>query len=75
MADVIPQQFFLDPAQSGADCADLRDDIDAIAICIEHFGQPTHLAFDAVEPFPASGLDVSSHYFYIPPLGISIYPL
>src|SRR6266436_2905552 len=37
MRHVISQHFFLDAPKRGADGRDLRDDIDAIAVLINHF--------------------------------------
>lgn len=67
MRDVILQHFFLNPAQRRAHGGDLRDDIDTVAIFIDHAREPAHLAFDPVETFLAGRLDVLSHVAYIPP--------
>jgi len=34
---VIPEHFFLDAPQRGTHGRDLRDDIDAIAVLVDHF--------------------------------------
>jgi len=70
VADMITQDFLFHPIESGANRADLRDDIDAVAIFIDHFRKAAHLSLDAVEAFSATGLDVVSHVAYIPPQGI-----
>ena len=45
--------FLFHPAQRGAHRGDLRHDVDAIALVLDHAGEPAHLAFDAVESFAA----------------------
>jgi len=65
--DVLAQDFLLDPAQRGANSRDLRHDIDAVAIFIDHARQATHLPFDTIEAFGHRGLDIFSHAGYIPP--------
>ena len=67
MRDVVPQHFFLDAAQRRPHCGDLRDDIDAVAVFIDHFGEPANLALDPAETFLTGHLDVFSHAAYIPP--------
>jgi hypothetical protein len=61
MRHVVPQHFLLDAPQRGAHGRDLRDDIDAVAILVNHFGQTADLAFDTAEAFLAGCLDVFSH--------------
>jgi len=70
MRDVILQHLFLDAAKRGADGGDLGDDIDAVAVVLDHAGEPAHLAFDPAQALPAGSLDVFSHPAYIPPHGI-----
>src|SRR5437762_177563 len=72
MADVILQNLFLDPAQRGAHRADLRHDVDAVAILVDHLRKPAHLAFDPVQPFLAGCLDLVSHGVYVPLRGIGL---
>ncbi len=54
MRHMVAQDFLLDAAQRRAHRGDLRDDVDAIAVVLDHAGEPAHLALDAVEPFAAS---------------------
>jgi len=70
MRHMVFQHFFFDPSECGPDRRDLRDDIDAIAVLIDHFGQAADLTLDAVEAFLAGCLDVFSHEVYIPLLGM-----
>lgn len=49
MADMVAQNFLLDPAQGGANRRDLRDDVDTIAILLHHAGQAADLPLDAVK--------------------------
>ena len=46
---MILQDLLLDPPQGGAYCRDLRDDVDAIAVSLDHAGDSAHLALDPVE--------------------------
>ena len=51
MGDMIAQDLFLDPAQRSAHRADLGDDVDAVALVLDHAGEAAHLALDAAETF------------------------
>lgn len=66
MRDMVLEYFFLDPAQRGTNGGDLRYDIDAIAILLDHFGEAAHLALDPTEALLAGSLDVFTHGPYIP---------
>ena len=70
MGHVIPEDFFFHPPERRPDRRDLRDDIDAVPVLIDHFREPANLAFDAVQTFLAGSLDVVPHDPYIPPQGI-----
>jgi hypothetical protein len=74
MAHVIPEDFLFDSPQSRAHSGDLRNDIDAVSVFINHSRQTPHLAFDSVETFFAGRLDVTSHERYIPHEGIKRNP-
>src|SRR5438045_9061313 len=67
---MISEHFFLDAAERGAHRRDLRDDIDAIAVLVDHFGQAANLALDPAQAFLAGCLDVFSHMAYIPLQGM-----
>src|SRR5436190_22062404 len=67
---MISKHFFLDAAERGAHRRNLRDDIDAIAVLVNHFGQAANLALDPAQAFLAGCLDVFSHAAYIPLQGI-----
>jgi len=47
--DMVFQDFLLDPPQRRAYRRDLRDDVDAVAVTLDHAGDPAHLALDPVE--------------------------
>jgi hypothetical protein len=49
MADMILQYLLLDPPQRSAYRRDLRDDVDAVAVTLDHAGDPAHLTLDPVE--------------------------
>lgn len=66
---VILKDFFFDATQCGAHRRDLSDDINAVAIVIDHLREPANLTFDAVQAFLTGCLDVLSHDPYIPPEG------
>jgi hypothetical protein len=51
---VITQNLFFDPPQGCANGRDLRDDIDAIAILLDHSGETANLAFNPAQPVLAS---------------------
>jgi len=70
MRYVIFEHFFLDAPQRGAHRGNLGDDVDAVAVVVNHSGQPADLAFDPAETFLAGSLDVFSHAFYIPLQGM-----
>ena len=50
---------------------DLRDDVDAVAVVLDHAGEPAHLAFDAVQPFERRRLAVLA-MAAIYPLGVLV---
>ena len=74
MGDVIAQDLLLEAPQRGAHRRNLRDDVDAIAILIDHARDAAHLALDPVQALGAGRLDVFAHARYIPPQGISCNP-
>src|SRR5262249_46248505 len=56
VADMVAQDLLLDAAQRGAHRGNLGDHVDAVAVLLDHAGEPTHLAFDALETFEDGGL-------------------
>ena len=70
MGDVVLQDLFLDTAQRGAHRRYLRDDVDAVAVLLDHFRQAANLALDPAETFSDGCLDVLAHAAYIPLPGI-----
>jgi hypothetical protein len=64
---VISENFLLNASQCRSDGSDLRDNVNAVAVFLDHSGQATYLTFDPVEAFRACSLDVRSHEGYIPP--------
>lgn len=67
VSHVIPEDLLFDTAKRRPDRGDLGHEIDAVAILVDHFRKPAHLAFDPVQAFFAGSLDVVSHGPYIPP--------
>ena len=49
MADVLPENFLFEAPQRGAGRRDLRHDVDAVAIVLDHAGEAANLSFDPVE--------------------------
>lgn len=67
VTDMVAQYFVLDAIERRFHRIDLGDDVDAIAVFLQHFGNAAYLAFDAGEPFLAGCLAVRVHGAYIPP--------
>lgn len=53
MADVILENGLFNTTQRRAHGRNLRDDIDAIAFLIDHFGDAAYLTFDLAQPLEA----------------------
>src|SRR5215813_4388895 len=70
MGDMVAQHLLLDAAERGAHGRDLRDDVDAVAVLVDHFRQAANLALDPAEALLNRCLDVFSHVAYIPLRGI-----
>lgn len=68
--DVVAQNLLLKPAEGHARSRNLRHDVNAVAILVEHFRQAAHLAFNAAQALLAPVLDVLSHGLHIPLAGI-----
>src|SRR5262249_38555460 len=67
MGDVIAQDLLLQAPQRGAHRRNLRHDVNAVAIRVDHARDAAHLALDPAQPLGAGRLDVSPHARYIPP--------
>src|SRR5215831_10795010 len=70
MRHMIAQDFFFGTPERGADCTDLRHDVDAIALVLNHAGEAPHLTFNTIESLERCRLAVLCHAVYIPPGGI-----
>src|SRR5882757_8125597 len=66
MGDMVAQDFLLDPAQRRPRRRDLGDDVDAVAIVLDHAGEAADLALYPVQPFQNGGLDLCAHAPNIP---------
>lgn len=66
MRHVILEHFFLDTPQRGAHGRNLRHDVDAISVFIDHSRQAAHLALDPAQSFAAGCLEIVAHAQYIP---------
>jgi hypothetical protein len=66
MGDVVLQDLLFDPPQRGAHRRDLRDDVDAVAVLVDHFREAADLALDPAQAFLQDAL----MSFRMPP----IYP-
>jgi hypothetical protein len=69
---MIPQHLFLDAPERGPHRRYLRDDIDAIAVLVDHFRQAANLALDPAQPLLTGCLDVFPHPVYIPLQGMRV---
>src|ERR1043166_1725867 len=65
VGDVIPQYLLLDAPERGADGGNLRHDVDAVAVLIDHLREAADLALDPAEAFLNGSLDVLAHGPYI----------
>jgi hypothetical protein len=74
MGDVIAQDLLLGAPQRGAHRRDLRDDVDAVAVVLDHAGEAADLPLDPVEPLETGRLDILAHAPYIPLPGTSFKP-
>src|SRR5215475_9815637 len=74
MGDVVAQDFLLHAPKRGAHRRNLRHDVDAVAVLVDHAGDAAHLALDPAQALGAGRLDVFAHARYIPPQGISCNP-
>src|ERR1700730_9660204 len=70
VGDMVAQDFLLGASQRGAHRRDLGDDVDAVAILLNHAREATNLPLDPLQPFEAGCLDVLAHASYIPLTGI-----
>ena len=66
VGDVIAQDFLLGAAQRRTYRGDLRDDVYAVAIVLDHLVEAANLALDAFEPPERGSLDIVAHEPYIP---------
>src|ERR1700709_1192318 len=58
MSDVVAQDFLLDAAQRRPRGRDLRDDVDAVTVVLDHAGEAANLALRPVQPFKDGSLDL-----------------
>src|ERR1700722_15382238 len=70
MGGVIGEDFLFGAAQRRAHRRKLRDDVDAIAVVLDHAREPTNLALDPLQPFQHRCLGNCLHAVYIPLPGI-----
>src|SRR5262245_26857566 len=54
MVHVLVEDLKREALECRRDCGDLRDDVDAVAVILDHPLDPAHLALDAVEPLDVS---------------------
>ncbi|MEA2873847.1 MAG: hypothetical protein QOH67_3823 [Hyphomicrobiales bacterium] len=50
MRDMVAQDLLLDPAQRGPHGGNLRHDVDAVTVLLDHPGEAARLPLDALEP-------------------------
>src|SRR5262249_7195693 len=68
--DVIGEDLLLGAAQRRTHRGELRDDVDAIAVVLDHARKPTHLALDPLQALEHRRLGKRLHARYIPLRGI-----
>lgn len=68
--EMIAQCLLLDAVQGRAYCADLGQDVDAVAAFLDHARDATHLAFDATQAGKLGFLKFVVHTLTIPLEGI-----
>jgi hypothetical protein len=61
LAMVVAQDRLLHAPECGAHGCDLRDDIDAVAVLLDHASEAAHLTLNAVEAFEARRFGVVGH--------------
>jgi len=59
--DMIAQDLLLDAPQRRAYGRNLRDDIDAVSVFLDHAGKAANLALDAIEALQARRFGVLAH--------------
>lgn len=59
--NVVVQHLLFYATQSGTNCGNLCHDIDTVAVAIDHTGEPTDLAFNAIETFEAGSFGLFLH--------------
>jgi len=74
MLHVVIEDLQRETLERGGHCAELRQDVDAVAVVLDHALDPAHLSFDAVQAldqcFLVLGVPVGHVPPSIPPRGI-----
>ena len=65
--DMVGEDFLLRPSKRGSNSRNLRNDVDAIAVILNHAGEAPDLAFDPLQPLHHRCLGSRLHAAYIPP--------
>ena len=66
MRDVVGKNLIFGATQGGTRRRQLSDDVDAIAIVLDHAREPAYLAFDPFQALEHRSLGIRSHAVYIP---------
>src|SRR5690606_41041052 len=61
MGAVVPEDLLLDPSQRGPDGRDLRHDVNAVAVLLDHARQAAHLPLDPPQPLQTGLLRIILH--------------
>jgi len=75
VTDMIPENFLLHASQRRTYRGNLRYDIDAVTVLVDHSGKSAHLPFNSGQAFLGCFLDVVTHDDYIPLPGMGRNPL
>ena len=71
MPDVVAKDFLLDPSQRRPNGRDLRDDVDAVAVLVDHAREAAHLPLDAAQALQARWFGRLVHVLTNTPVGYS----
>ena len=74
MRDMIAQDLFLGAPQCCPHRRNLRDNVDAVPVLLDHAGETADLALDPAEPVESGLLDILAHAPNIPIRGSCFKP-
>src|SRR5215472_5245095 len=63
---MVAEDLLLDRTQRRPHRRDLGDDVDAVAVILDHAAEPAHLALDPLQALENRGLGICSHAAILP---------